>query len=81
MSDIDKFVVKIENGNVVDGPIPYSNFLELFPNCVVQEIPTNEVIAEYGYNVYIYTLYPTYKLGPYIQKEDGTWTNTWVKAN
>ena len=79
--DTNKFVIKIENGQPVNHPLTYSNFLALFPECQAQENPTNEVISPYGYEVFENTEYPIYELGPYIQKENGTWTNTWVQAS
>ena len=78
MSDTDKLVIQIENGTTVNHPVTYSNFLLLFPECPVEETPTNEVVGQYGYNVFVHTSLPTYKSGKYIQKEDGAWTNTWV---
>ena len=81
MSDTDKLVIKIENGNTINHPLTYSNFLLLFPECLVEEIPTNDVVGQYGYNVFIRTPQPTFVSGNYIQHEDGTWTNTWIKTN
>lgn len=81
MSDTDKLVIQIENGTTVNHPLTYSNFLLLFPDCPVQETPTNAVISLYGYEVFTPTPMPMFDLGSYIQKEDGTWTNTWVQTN
>ena len=78
MSDTNKLVIKIENGEPVNHPMTYSNFLLLFPDCPVQEMPTNDVIAPYGYEVFVITPRPEYKWGTYIKQDDGTWTNTWV---
>ncbi len=78
MSDTDKLVIKVENGQAINHPLTYSNFLLLFPDCPVEEIPTNEVISQYEYNVFVHT---KYQPGPYIQQEDGVWTNTWVQIN
>lgn len=75
MSDTDKLVIKVENGQAVNHPLTYSNFLLLFPDCPVEEIPTNETLGQYGYNLFIHTP-PVH--GPYVQQEDGVWTNTWV---
>ena len=75
----DKFVIQVnENGNRINYPLTYSNFLLLFPNCPVEEIPTNEVVGQYGYNVFMLTPPPTFMPGDYIQQEDGVWTNTWI---
>jgi hypothetical protein len=84
MSDTVKLVIQIENGNIINHPVTYSNFLLLFPECPIEETPTNEVVEQYGYNVFIRTPPPTpprFISGNYIQKEDGTWTNTWVTTN
>jgi hypothetical protein len=70
------FVIKIENNQAINHPLTYSNFLLLFPDCPVEEIPTNETLGQYGYNLFIHTPPPVY--GPYVQREDGVWTNTWV---
>ena len=78
MNDTDKLVIKVENGQPINHPVTYSNFLLLFPDCLVEETPTNETLGQYGYNLFIYTPQPEYTWGPYVQKEDGTWTNTWV---
>ncbi len=79
--DTNQYVIQIENGTTVNHPLTYSNFLLLFPNCPVQETPTNDVISSYGYEVFTQTPMPMFDLGPYIKKEDGTWTNTWVQIN
>jgi len=81
MSDTDKLVIKVENGNTINHPVTYSNFLLLFPECPVEEIPTNEVVEQYGYNVFIPSPPPLFTSGQYVQTEDGTWTNTWVTTN
>ena len=78
MSDTDKLVIKIENGNAINHPLTYSNFLLLVPDCPVEEIPTNEVVGQYGYNVFIRTPQPTFVSGNYMRQKDGTWTNTWT---
>jgi hypothetical protein len=78
MSDTIKLVIQVENGNTINYPLTYSNFLLLFPDCPVEEIPTNEVVGQYGYNVFMRTPQPTFRSGNYIQQEDGTWTNTWT---
>ena len=78
MSDTDKLVIQIENGTTVNHPLTYSNFLLLFPECPVEETPTNEVVGQYGYNVFIRTLQPTFVSVNYMRQKDGTWTNTWT---
>ena len=72
------FVIQVESGSSINHPLTYSNFLLLFPECLVEEIPTNEVVGQYGYNIFTRTLPPTFVSGNYIQQEDGTWTNTWT---
>jgi hypothetical protein len=81
MSDTEKLVIKVENGNIINHPVTYSNFLLLFPECPIEETPTNEVVGQYGYNVFMRTPPPRIISGNYIQQEDGTWTNTWVTTN
>lgn len=81
MSDTDKLVIKVENGQAVNHPVTYSNFLLLYPDCPEEETPTNEVIGQYGYNVFVLTVHPRFNPGPYIQNNDGTWTNTWIQIN
>lgn len=81
MNDTDKLVIKVEDGKPKYDPVTYSNFLLLFPECPVEETPTNETLEQYGYNVFMHTPQPMFSWGPYIQKEDGTWTNTWVQIN
>jgi hypothetical protein len=61
--------------------LTYSNFLLLFPNCPVEENPTNAVIGPYGYEVFVTTPRPEYIHGSYTKNENGTWTNTWVQIN
>lgn len=78
MSDTDKLVIKIEEGKPVNFPMTYSNFLLLFPDCPVEETPTNGTISPYGYNVFILKQQPKFAAGPYIQNSDGTWSNTWI---
>lgn len=78
----DKLVIKVENGQPVNYPLTYDNFLLLFPECPVQEIPTNEVISPYGYELFTLTPRPEYDWGVYIKPDgDDIWTNTWVQTN
>ena len=81
MNNTDHFVIKVENNQFVNHPVTYSNFLLLFPDCPVQDIPTNDVISSYGYEVFVITPRPEFEWGTYIKQDDGTWTNTWVKIN
>lgn len=69
------FVIQVQDGNSINHPLTYSNFLLLFPDCPVEEMPTNEIISPYGYEVFVHT---KYQPGPYIKQEDGNWTNTWI---
>lgn len=78
MSDTDKLVIKIEDGKPINYPLTYSNFLLLFPDCPEEETPTNEVIGQFGYNLFVNTPQPKFVWGPYVQQENGLWTNTWV---
>jgi len=81
MSDTNKLVIKVEIGNIINHPVTYSNFLLLFPECPIEETPTNEVVEQYGYNVFMHTPHPEFEFGSYIKQDNGTWTNTWVKTN
>jgi hypothetical protein len=81
MSDTNNLVIKVENGQSINHPVTYSNFLLLFPDCLVQDTPTNEVISIYGYEVFSPTPYPQFESGSYIKQNDGRWTNTWVAKN
>jgi hypothetical protein len=81
MSDTEKLVIQVIDGKAINHPLTYSNFLLLFPDCIEEDNPSNEVLERYGYNVFVHTSLPTYKSGKYIQKEDGAWTNTWVTTN
>lgn len=81
MSDTDKLVIQVKDGHTVNYPVTYTNFLLLFPDCPVQDTPTNDVIGVYGYEVFVTTLMPQYTPGPYIKNEDGNWTNSWVLIN
>lgn len=78
------YVIKVENKVAVGHPINYENFLSVFPNCPRQEVPTNDVISPYGYEVFVHTPEPSVGIfekspivGSYIVN-DGIWTNTWI---
>lgn len=81
MNDTERLVIQIQDGQPINHPLTYSNFLLLFPDCPIQETPTNDVISPYGYEVFVNTPRPTFDLGPYVKNDDGSWTNTWVKTN
>ena len=81
MNDTDKLVIKVENEEAINHPLTYSNFLALFPDCLVQDTPTNEVVSPYGYEVFMPTPRPEFEAGSYIKQDDGTWTNTWITTN
>lgn len=84
MSDTEKWVIKVINNQTVDHPATYTNFLLVFPECPIQEEPTNEIISQYGYEVFVRTPAPIPSQyehppveGPYI-KVDNYWTNSWT---
>jgi len=82
METTQKFVIKVENGQAINNPLLYSNFLLLYP-CPRQEIPTNDVIGPYGYEVFTPT--PPTKPNRFehpakierYEKIDGIWTQIW----
>lgn len=83
MNNINKYVIKVENKQPVNHPITYSNFLQVFPTCPVQNIPTNDVIGRYGYEVFVVKQPPTSSrfehpavLSKYINVNN-VWTHEW----
>lgn len=78
-------VIKVENRQPINNPITYSNFLQLHPACPVQQIPTNNVIGPFGYELFEHSQQPSigiFEHPPtrqeiYICREDGVWTDTW----
>lgn len=84
MNNDNLFVIQVVNGETVNHPLTYSNFLLLFPDCEQQETPTNEVIKPYGYEVFVITPKPINGPfehpaveGPYVKNND-VWTNSWT---
>lgn len=84
MSNAQQFVIKVENGEPISHPLLYSNFLLLHP-CPPQSTPTNDVIGQYGYEVFIPSsppprpspLFHPGVVEKYV-KIDGAWTQQWM---
>jgi len=84
-ADTEKLVIQVENGQPINHPLTYSNFLLLFPECPFEETPTNEVISYYGYEVFFTTPRPiqtmfdkyVYQDNFYTKTENGSWTKLW----
>ena len=83
MSDIDLLVIKVINGVAIDYPVVYTNFLLAFPTCPMEEVPTNEIVSQYGYEVFVATQKPKNNRfehpavhGGY-NKINNVWTDVW----
>lgn len=82
--DSDLLVIKIVDGQPINHPLTYGNFLLIHPECPQQDIPSNDVLEPYGYQTFVRMSPPTpgtfehpYISGPYVF-ENGTWTDSWI---
>ena len=84
MSDSNVLVIEVVDGQPINHPLTYSNFLLLYPECPRQDIPSNDILEQYGYQTFIRTSAPIlgtfdhpYTSGPYVF-ENGTWVDSWI---
>ena len=80
-----QFVIQVENGYPINYPVSYENFLLLFPECPVEEVPSNDVIGAYGYAVFEVSRPPIptdFQHQPELSneyfQENGVWKRKWI---
>ncbi len=83
-NDAKQLVIQIEKSEPINHPLTYSNFLLLYPDCPVEETPTNEIISHYGFEVFVSSPRPEISIfmknvsqNDFYTKVNGVWTKLW----